>query len=366
MANLPQELVNEILLVLPVKSLLRFRCVSKLFYGVIDNKDFIYSHLRTSSEKSIRRKLIYNDFYNSTNIHTLDINDGYREDFVLDFPIPPMKSQGTVSCDGLLLISMVQPVPSDYESFTYKFTIWNPSTRYYRELPTFPVNDRTLSFFYDPTSDDYKVVLITQREVWIFELRSSSWRMIQDVPSGLGLLEDGPGFNTNCFVDGCVHSLWHGSDVAYPCVVAFDISWHRGNIGYPCIVAFDIVKETFSAVPQPNYKTHGRLSLLQAFEGRLSVGVRTEHSVDLYVRKKEGVEFCWTKLFSCDLQNCSFIRILGYLNEGDKVLLSCDTDIMYSYDLKETSLQKIEMTNDGESYSVLYTESLVPVFREEA
>uniref|UniRef100_A0A2N9GRP8 F-box domain-containing protein n=1 Tax=Fagus sylvatica TaxID=28930 RepID=A0A2N9GRP8_FAGSY len=47
--DLPHDFVLEILVCLPVKSLFRFRCVSKLWYSSITNRNFIDAHLKKAN-----------------------------------------------------------------------------------------------------------------------------------------------------------------------------------------------------------------------------------------------------------------------------------------------------------------------------
>ncbi|XP_065850515.1 F-box protein CPR1-like [Euphorbia lathyris] len=329
MAYLPPELINEILLVLPVKSLLRFRCISKSFYAIINSKDFIYSHLHTSSQKRIHRKLIFRcRNYNKKHygIHALDIN-GSVEEILLDSVLPDNRPLFVASYNGLVLLNTTDN----------KLAILNPSTRNYLELPAFPMNftlvgnwKNRLGLGYDSTTDDYKVLLIIPAKpychVWIFELRSSCWRRIQDFPYiVVHKAGDGGGF-----VDGYMHFLCNGT---------------REELH--TIVAFDVAKETFSVVPQPSEFKGSYSKWLKVFEGCLCVQVysprKDDFLVDIYVWKKEGVDFTWIKLFSllAELDNPITQGYLGYSKEGDKVLLF-SFPYIYSYDLKEKSIEKIE------------------------
>lgn len=60
-ANLPEDLMSEIMTWLPVESLLRFKCVSKSWYAQITDSSFISQHLQRSSyiTKTRRLKLVF-------------------------------------------------------------------------------------------------------------------------------------------------------------------------------------------------------------------------------------------------------------------------------------------------------------------
>ncbi|KAK6792905.1 hypothetical protein RDI58_011986 [Solanum bulbocastanum] len=57
-ANFPEDIVNEILLRCPVKSLLRFKCACKNWYALIKTSKFIQQHLKKN--RSPLQFLIYN------------------------------------------------------------------------------------------------------------------------------------------------------------------------------------------------------------------------------------------------------------------------------------------------------------------
>ncbi|KAK4727087.1 hypothetical protein R3W88_032004 [Solanum pinnatisectum] len=50
--DFPEDLIREILLKLPVKALLRFKCVCKNWYTLIKNPCFIREHLNFSKNNS--------------------------------------------------------------------------------------------------------------------------------------------------------------------------------------------------------------------------------------------------------------------------------------------------------------------------
>ncbi|XP_065857069.1 F-box protein CPR1-like [Euphorbia lathyris] len=353
MANLPQELINEILLWLPVKSLLRFRCVCKSFCAIIESQSFINSHFKRSSENRIHRKLIYLGVHWNDNkgltVHALDFNEDFQQEVVLDKLFPSgLYTLFFSYCNGLVLLY----------TFPCEFYVWNPSTRKYRILPAFPVSrTRKLKFAlgYDSTTDDFKAVVFIPKkgcgfsQVWIFQLRSSCWRRIQDCPyvgynSSITLVGNGV-----CFVDGALHFICYGKSYM--------------------IVAFDVAKETFSIVHELVYQTKGIPTHLDVLGGCLTISffsTSPEGCVDIYVRKKDGVAFTWTRLHSITRQFSGGVFNLfaegqvAYSNKGDKVFLSLNGKLC-SYDFGEKTLQEIVSKRNILSDIFFCTESLVPV-----
>ncbi|XP_065856933.1 F-box/kelch-repeat protein At3g23880-like [Euphorbia lathyris] len=357
--NLQIDLITEILLRLPVKSLLRYRCVCKAFNSIISSQNFINSHVKITSDKRTHRQLVYRESQsatdkNSLKIHVLDIKDGSKKVFPI-INMPPLHSFNTflqAHCNGLLLLG---------QSFN-SLTVWNPSTRKCRKLPVCPVkvphNACGVTKFglgYDSSADDYKVVVIKEIqgpkisrvvEVWIFGLNSNSWRKIQDFPYLEYRIEDVE--SGTCFTDGALHYLCrHGQSYI--------------------IIAFDLEKETFSVVPQPVYETSGCLTRLQVLEGRLCISFCSVllNEVALFVRKRDGTEFSWSKLFSVSTEiiYClKFGKLLGLSDGGDKILILYNKHI-FSYEIglcvQDIGIKDIQSAVDLDL--ILCIESLVSV-----
>ncbi|XP_059658367.1 putative F-box protein At1g20657 [Cornus florida] len=62
--SVPQEIIREILKELPVKTLLRFRCVSKLWHSIIDDPLFVQSHHNLSIIRPDGINLLFNCIWN--------------------------------------------------------------------------------------------------------------------------------------------------------------------------------------------------------------------------------------------------------------------------------------------------------------
>ncbi|KAG2695974.1 hypothetical protein I3760_07G036800 [Carya illinoinensis] len=134
---LPETVVVEILLRLPVKSLLRFRCVSKRWRSLISDPRFAKSHFRQASERS-QRLLISS----RSEILSLDCNVPFRDSSTLREHVVPSLRRGRH-------VRIVD--------------IWNPSTGDVRKLPdpTFSLRGENYwhGFGYDPSTDDYKLLV---------------------------------------------------------------------------------------------------------------------------------------------------------------------------------------------------------------
>ncbi|KAL2898842.1 F-box protein CPR1 [Bienertia sinuspersici] len=168
MANLPSEIITSILSRLPVKSLLRFKCVSKTWNSLISSPHLIALHL-TQSLTSNNRLLILN--YGSHLEFTPLLLCSDSEAKTSRFDLPAFVSGYDVSvcgsCNGLLaLVCKNGDDPSLLEVI-----LWNPSTKSHLVLPPTPNDDDdddlakeflgfSFGFGYDCSNDDYKIVRI--------------------------------------------------------------------------------------------------------------------------------------------------------------------------------------------------------------
>ncbi|CAA2970162.1 F-box kelch-repeat At3g23880-like [Olea europaea subsp. europaea] len=189
-ANLPWDITMDILSRLPVKSLMRFKCVSKSFYSLISqDSDFKRKHLDQSAKHNSTTTRAILDLEHAPERHfscslsSLSSDELVRQVMVeLDNPVKGAKRKVYNSCDGLLCI----------KDTAGNVCIWNPSTRELKRLPDcLSANSRIgYGLGYDSSSGDYKVLSIYRssrghggNELQLCSLkRDSSWRKIQGFP----------------------------------------------------------------------------------------------------------------------------------------------------------------------------------------
>lgn len=272
---LMEEIIMNILVRLPVKSLVRFKCVSKSWRSLISDTYFIRMHVNhvrniNTNTEFASQIFVRHDYDVGTTFHRMDIYKKEEEeecdhqdgttvstpvaisDKELDFPEEFRCDRGNSIeirgfCDGLVCL-----VDSG------GLLIWNPSIKECRRLP-FPhptTNDylddsgpRSLCVLdvygigYDPSVDDYKVLKAPifssigeetyshSSSVNVLALNSNSWKTIQDNFSYY--IEYFP-FAT--FTNGRIHWL-----------ASCDKNWVAWIIVY-----FDVVGEKFGEVALPH------------------------------------------------------------------------------------------------------------------
>ncbi|KAL6289772.1 hypothetical protein ACE6H2_007282 [Prunus campanulata] len=184
--DIPHEILLDIIAKLPVKSLLKFRCVCKSWHALISSPSFISAHLeRTAMKSGCDYLLMYSD-----NLDCLSVfcPETYAKCLELDLPRHQSGSLFYIygSCNGLLCIS----------DTTMKITyLWNPSIRKFKRLTKGLIHVKyhysgvatiALGFGLDVGGNDYKVVRIASFLhgicVEVYSLRLDSWRIINAVP----------------------------------------------------------------------------------------------------------------------------------------------------------------------------------------
>uniref|UniRef100_A0A803M1L9 F-box domain-containing protein n=1 Tax=Chenopodium quinoa TaxID=63459 RepID=A0A803M1L9_CHEQI len=198
--NLPLELVTEILSCLPIKPLLRFKCVSKSFYNVINSPDFVKLHLSRSLQA--RGGTLIVSAYIC--IHTFDFSDSPCHATKLYYPDNDDQFRILVgSCNGLLCFSCQAD----------EVTLLNPATRACKSLPKITLTNmyrdyRTpLGFGYDCISDDYKILRcarlrvsyagMPEWETFLYSYKTNVWESIQNPPWTWESVISSPGIVAN-------------------------------------------------------------------------------------------------------------------------------------------------------------------------
>ncbi|XP_049359976.1 putative F-box protein At1g50870 [Solanum verrucosum] len=155
------DVATEIMSRLPVRSLLQFKCVSKLWMTLISDPYFSKKHLNHAR------------------------NDVQRIEHVqkLDFPCndKPWRYSLYCCCNGMALMGFC-----NYPDKHFQLLLWNPSTRESMVLPDpkiLPKDYCTWGLGYDSASDDYKILKIDDKSCSeILALKSASWRLLDKHP----------------------------------------------------------------------------------------------------------------------------------------------------------------------------------------
>ncbi|CAN4123179.1 unnamed protein product [Withania somnifera] len=375
MSDIPPEVISDILSRLPVKSLLKFRCVSKSFKTLIDSPKFIQAHFNQQELKP--NKLIIKAHHKADNLFSLEfsaVSSTQQHPKELDHPLKQLYGPTQVlgCCRGLVLISNNM---SDNG-------IWNPSTKSFRRLPVckFDPPNRPPSglgpglaqicggFGYDRVGDDNKVVTIAQwyhpddepslmSEVMVYSLKFGGWKKVQDC--GYWLLKEENGTSAA----GALY--W---------IVTKEPSRRSGPL---ILLGLDLGTERFDEVAFPedlgkplqlNLASLGECLCLVSGYITCTNGVNhvLDH-VDVWVMKKYGAKQSWVKLFSVEQlegrQHFSFLRPIAYSGTGKEVLLEMDNRKFLWYSLEKKSLKHAKVSGGSDTFeSFVNLGTLMPLY----
>ncbi|KAF5935655.1 hypothetical protein HYC85_026784 [Camellia sinensis] len=189
----PEEVLIEILSRLPVKSLLRFTCVSKPWRSLITSPSFINTHLNKSTNNTLTHLLLLRytclnpnqehyslRFDNKTFNHYAEFTSPFKTHFYF-------RVVGT--CNGLVCLS------DDQFGDKHNIILWNPMIRKHvahpkpiLSLDSYIPYMSVLGFGFDLRTNDYKVVRISHFErrknaiplpkVKVYSLKTGSWKAL--------------------------------------------------------------------------------------------------------------------------------------------------------------------------------------------
>ena len=300
-----EDIANEIFLRLPLKSLLRFQCLSKSFESLISNQTFVKSHLQRSQKNT---NLLFNfpDYYRSFSM----VNDKSLSTIVEDFDFgSKLKSKYKVvgSCNGLVCL-----IAEDYFKHRTKYLVclWNPLTKSLSYKPSLLVHSRSwgpscsmFGFGYDSSSDTYKVVVVNvntsnnyeslEYEVNVYNKHDNCWRKIQNFPGSNTVTR-----NLGMYLNGTINWL-----------ATSKLDWDWINLLY--IVSLDLGNETYKQLSLPScFDQAHRYGHCRA---KPSLGILKDRlcfSYDdvertqfvLWQMNEYGVESSWTQLLKLSYQ----------------------------------------------------------------
>lgn len=159
---LPEDVVIQILLRLPVKSLLRFNCVCKHWYTLIKSPSFISQHYH--HHNNWIQLLVHHCIpYIEESAFALLPDEMLAMRQHLDYlHIPTYLTNVVGPVNGLFLLH------KDWCSHSSHLALWNPATGEFRTLPEldsnlpqwFMAKENYFGFGLDPLTNDYKVIWI--------------------------------------------------------------------------------------------------------------------------------------------------------------------------------------------------------------
>ncbi|XP_058741893.1 F-box/kelch-repeat protein At3g23880-like [Vicia villosa] len=378
---LHNDLVTEVLSALPVKSLVRFKSVSKHWKTLITDDSFVKLHLRRSQTRNQCLTLV-----------TSHVKDRcvvpYPISRLLDNPSftlfnePHHRLKYNIcerivgSCNGLILFSdKLSDFDSNIECWirTYWLTVWNPATRkasecfgYIRQFTEYTGQQLfNFAFGCDNSNDTYKVVAFCyledefKTEVRVLSLGDYVWRTVE------------------CFMNVILPQ-----DYVY---LNETINWlaiHKGKdvrVDQLVIVSFDLRTETYTemgvpcgfnqVLPKQPEPTLGWLEGCLCFSCYYQ-----EKDFVIWLMKEFGIEDSWTQFLK--LNNLNLRIDYNYIDRLPWVplLLSDDTLILTSHNESQAIIynwrnNRVIRTNIIASRSSsldwkdakVYVESLVPI-----
>ncbi|CAJ2659240.1 F-box/kelch-repeat protein [Trifolium pratense] len=310
---LPNELIIQILLRLPVKSLIRFKCVCKSWFSIISSDShFANSQFQLTASTHTRRAL----FIETGTPHetgSIDLELSLDDDIVYASLNPPnflpSKPNSCIeikgSCRGFILLY--------YYSSLY---LWNPSTGVHKSIPFSSNLDAReevgYGFGYDHSADDYLVVSISSDRnssyLEFFSLRANNWKQIDEGTHSHYWNATGDCRQAGSLFNGTIHWFAHCLDLQKKVIVGFDLMEKKIlNMHLPD--QFDL---------EIDY--HSRLWVFREFLS-LWATCYDNHTLEIWVMKEYRVHSSWTKthVLPTDAIPPSSFFPISYTKSGDIV-----------------------------------------------
>ncbi|CAI9105959.1 OLC1v1004996C1 [Oldenlandia corymbosa var. corymbosa] len=373
-SKIPEELLIEILIRVPIKFLVRLTQLSKSWYALITSHGFIFTHVSKlqadGSDRSSRWLLRfgakcvgtyllcsddYFDLKSSDMLHPYPTFDGYysadaEDDFPAKIEVPltrPHHDYRIVgSCNGLHCFSNNQ-----FGESAKPIVVWNPSIEKSVELPLpsiHPDSDRSLvGFGCDLLGLDYKVVRIVIPEegnvapaqTEVYSLVSKGWKVVASVPNCQVIKTYSP-----VLVNGVLHWLTHEED--------------RGSM----FLGFNLKYETFSEISLPEDLAGQPTESLRPFVkgDRLAVMKydKVQEFGSIWVMKEYGNVYSWEMLHEFGMAE-GIDGVIGFAKNGH--CLATMGNGLASFDPQNSRKVKIYRIGGTENslQAVHFVESLV-------
>ncbi|GAB4842265.1 hypothetical protein Ancab_040436 [Ancistrocladus abbreviatus] len=291
----PEEVRINILSRLPIKSLVRFQCVSKIWHALIGSPRFKVDHYHYIASNSDGQILVQNRGREINKFSLLD--DSLHVFAQLKFPFQFAEYPSFISiCNGVFCI---------YFSYEHKIILWNPAIREVRVLQDYPIeyqedeiSSAHFGFGFDAATNGYKVVRVLPyrdqgrnyipHKVGVYTLRNNKWREIKGPrPTRCDHL------SAETYAQGAFHwLLGTNNESAWPL--------DANNEIYQSILSFDMTDEMFYWICLPDVSS-GRSVNLSSLNNFLATIFHSffgpEKCYDVWVRNGNHIDGSWTKQY---------------------------------------------------------------------
>ncbi|PHT55608.1 hypothetical protein CQW23_04094 [Capsicum baccatum] len=348
---LPKEIISNILSCLPVKTLLRFRCVCKKWRKLISKPNFIASHFRHSSSlQQCGSSILIHTRHAESFAHVLSMYNPPESIVELDNPfprfLPSMSIVGPVSG----IVCLFQPPWGDV------VTLWNPAMRRSRRVPlleNIPLMGGgycwvSMGLAFDYEENDLLILRIfclgpdatDPNPVELYSTKNLRWKKLKN--------------ELVCHIVSC-------TSIAIIKGVPYWLAFATDEFGsHMVLVRFDVGRKVFAKLPMlgTREKTKQNFVVIENCLGMLTWEERDNSYVDVWVMDDEDG---WSK--KCKVGPLfGFDRIVGCLRNGDIVAENEYGVLLYD---PVTSSVKAKLSVDyaiKNSYVILdYLESLVQI-----
>ncbi|XP_076881636.1 F-box/kelch-repeat protein At3g06240-like [Bidens hawaiensis] len=354
-AELPSENIYNILSRLPVKSLARFQCVSKLWCSYINNPYLETLHAKRAVMNDDPMLISFHNLssklpkdsrsinYDQFTIRFLEYKEAPRDAGIFTLEVgkktPVIKLMckkeffhGYVilcSCNGLLYSTRTIRGDSN-------LAVINPLTKECCELPpiysTKSSRKDSIELGFDDSTNTFKMVFIARKlRAMVHVLGTDSWRKIPQVPASYITGE-------GVFAKGSEH--WLSED------------YRKVSIGKQ-VISFDMAKEEFGLINSLDQIYSGMISKEQLVDlhGELGYVYQiSDHMVEVWVLKEAG----WVMHCLFEKKPPLFrdiVKVLGFWNERKDVLMTVDGWHMFVYNLYDDSLHEVSSVGLEEGHN---------------